>query len=221
MSRKIWWTFIVITVGVGAFFIGKFNGANLVRNGIVANYPNFKSLITNAVIEKDSTVTFYLVNKKHADFFALLKHPTADTIWMSVPYHAVYGTDLNSKFYKIGQEGNQLEALMPKPYLRSVVVGFDEVKANGKNLFDTYGREVCNQAKPMINEMMYKPLNKDKIALENARRNITERVMWLFIPYKFDLKIYFANQQYELPEIVGLNKDVDAFLKQSFNQDKK
>jgi hypothetical protein len=173
------------------------------------------------VIEKDSVVTFYLVNEKHADFFALLKHPTTDTIWMSVPYHAVYGASLDAKFYKIGQEGNQLEAYMPKPYMRSVIVGFDGVTANGKNLLDTYGRAIYDQSKTMIHEMMAKPLNKDKVALEKARRNIAERVMWIFIPYKYDLKIYFDNQQYELPEIVGLNKDVDKFLKETFSQDKK
>lgn len=209
MKRKIVWTFLVIIVGIGAFFVGYQHGANKVRNGIVTNNSNFKALISNAVIEKDSSVSFYLINETHADFFALLKHPLADTIWMNVPYHAVYGANLDIKFYKIGQEGNLLDVLLPKPYMRSVLVGFDGVTANGKNLLDAYGKEVYNKAKPMINEMMAIPLNRDTLALENARRNMAERTMWLFMPYKFDLKIYFADQQYELPKVVGLNKDVD------------
>jgi hypothetical protein len=64
-------------------------------------------------------------------------------------------------------------------------------------------------------------LNKDKYAKKLAQDIISERVMWLFVPYKFNLKIYFGNQQYQLPEILGLTKDVDEFLKDKFQQDKK
>jgi hypothetical protein len=64
--------------------------------------------------------------------------------------------------------------------------------------------------------MILLPLNKDKSAIKSANTKIAEALMWLFIPYKFDLKMYFDNQDFDLPSVVGLNEDVEKYLKGNF-----
>lgn len=218
MKQKIYWTLLIIAIGVGAFFLGKLNGANLVRSGLVANYPNFKALVTNAVYEKDSTLVLEL--QAEDSTLASLFNVKGLTNTIEIPYHAAYGIDLHSKFYKIGREGDDLEVLLPAAYKRSFSVYFDRVSLNGKNILDSYGRDSYNKSKDLIRDKVSPLLNKDKYAKKLAQDIISERVMWLFVPYKFNVKIYFGNQQYQLPEIVGLTKDVDEFLKDKFQQEK-
>ncbi len=218
--KKLFYTAAAVIITAAAFFFGKYSGANLVRDGIVANYPLFKSLVSNSVVEKDSTISLSANYTDHKTLFSLLNLRESDTINFQIPYHAIYGMDLNSKYFRVSKTRNQIEVYLPNPYVRSLDINFEGVLINGKTTNEKLSLENNNMLKRDLTEIILLPLSKDKSAIKSANTKITEAVIWLFVPYKFELKMYFDNQNFDLPEIVGLNKDVEKYLKENFSNNK-
>ena len=214
MLRKILPYTVCVFIAAAAFFAGKYSGANLVRDGLVANYPLFKNIVSNTVTEKDSTLSLNVLYKDQNDLFALLGLKESDSLLLHIPYHAIYGQDLNSKYFRVSQTKNLIEVYLPKSYVRTYYINFHRVSANGKNI----DKNSSENAKKLLNEMVIIPLNKDRAVVKAANTKIAEAVMWLFVPYKFELKMFFDNQTFPLPEVVGLNKDVDAFIKENIGK---
>ena len=214
--KKILLIAVVTLVVTAAFFYGKYSGANLVRDGLVANYPLFKNIVSNTNLEKDSSISLKANYAEHQVTFELFNLKESDTLNFQIPYHAVYGMDLNSKYFRVSHQGNLIEVYLPKSYVRTYAIDYERVLMNGLSAKEKVSSEKYSVLKSNLNEMILLPLNKDKSAIKSANTKIAEAVMWLFIPYKFELKMYFDNQNFELPSVVGLNEDVDKYLKENF-----
>jgi hypothetical protein len=214
--KKIILAAAVVIITAAAFFYGKYSGANLVRDGLVANYPLFKNIVSNNTIEKDSVLTIAANFEEHKSLFDIFGLKTTDSLQFKIPYHAVYGMDLNSKYFRVSQQENLIEVYLPKSYVRTFAINEKSITANNKSIAENLTREQQNEVVKYLNEIILLPLSKDRAAIRIANNKIAESVMWLFIPYKFELKMYFDNQNFELPSVVGLNEDVEKYLKDNF-----
>ena len=212
--KKVLLLLLVIALGVGSFFYGKYTGAELVRNGLSANFPITKQLFTGALTEVDSTLQLTVNRQDYPALFDATK-TIGDTAKLVIAYHARYGIDLYVRFYKFQRDGNTLEAYMPKVRLFDNYNKLDEFSINSKTLcqfnFDEAGRKTLRTA---LNEVTNYYLEKDKIHINKASRRLTEVIMYYFMPYKFDLKIYYDNVEYPLPSVPGITQSVEEYVKQ-------
>ncbi len=210
--------FVVIATIAGAFVFGMFKGANKVRDGLLANYPLFKQIISNAQSEFDSVMTVSLSPTENATLYNFFKGNQNEVV-LSIPYRAKYGMDLEAKNFKIDREGNNLELILPRCYLMDYNLAFDDIKVNGINTWKHFNEAAAyGSIKKELNELVRMPLEKQKAHIKTAKHKITVSAMWFLMPYKFNLRVFFSGEEYPLPLVPGINKDVQEHLKEQVGQ---
>jgi hypothetical protein len=180
---------------------------------LVANYPTIKNLINRTYIEMDSTISIpiYKGLKSNQDevsiLDALLESENKDTLFAIVHFRAKFGVDVDSHFFKINRDGDNLEILLPPSHVLSYAYDNHSLLRTKNDMEDIALYHI-------VDEQLLIQLEKIKYKKNEAKKLITEALMFYFIPYKFNIKMYFDNQEFPLPQVPGLNKDVKEYIEE-------
>ncbi len=202
---------VVAAIIAGAYLLGMKSGADLVRNGLIANYPTIKNVVQGTQIEVDSVTDLLLLRSENEDLFALLKGEiTSDTLQVSIPYYGRYGVSLGGAFRALKGEDGVVEVWTPAITLRYCELKFDGLLVNGKSV-----SSLNAGVKKKLYEFLIPKLAKNKGNVKAAKLATTKALMFCFIPYKFDLRVYIDSQLQDLPIVPGVNQSVDDAIKQA------
>lgn len=203
-----------IILSAAAFVLGLYLGANKVREGLIANYPLFKKIISNTETEVDSAM-FIALNPTEQPALFNLFNTNEGKVELTIPYHAKYGMDLEAKNFKTDRVKNDVELILPRVYLLNYAVAFDKILVNGKPSWKIFSDpKTFEMYKPQIEELVRLPLEKNKSHINEGKKNITTTAMWFLMPYKYNLRVFFNSEEYPLPQVPGINKNVDDYLKE-------
>jgi hypothetical protein len=203
-----------IILSAAAFVLGLYLGANKVREGLIANYPLFKKIISNTETEVDSAM-FIALNPTEQPALFNLFNTNEGKVELTIPYHAKYGMDLEAKNFKTDRVKNDVELILPRVYLLNYAVAFDKILVNGKPSWKIFSDpKTFEMYKPQIEELVRLPLEKNKSHINEGKKNITTTAMWFLMPYKYHLRVFFNSEEYPLPQVPGINKNVDDYLKE-------
>lgn len=206
-----------VMMSATAFILGLYLGANKVREGLIANYPLFKKIISNTETEVDSAMIIALNPTEHAALFNLF-HNNEDKVELTIPYHAKYGMDLEAKNFKTDRVKNEVEIILPRVYLLNYAVAFDKILVNGKPSWKIFSDpKTFETYKPQIEELVRLPLEKNKAHLNEGKKNIAITAMWFLMPYKYNISVFFNSEEFPLPQVPGINKDVEEYIKEQVN----
>ncbi len=199
--------FLFFVLLIATAFAGFYFGSNRVRDGLVANYPTIKTLVNRSYVEIDTSLTFPITAEETPELFALSSASKTDSPTLTVNVIAKYGTNLDSHFYKITKHGNELEAMLPKTWVIAykVVSYTSTIKGVSEN-------ELLSSANKDLATLLPIRLERMKAFQAEAKSKIATALMFYFMPYQFDLKVYFDNQELKLPIVVGLNKKVEEYI---------
>jgi hypothetical protein len=201
---------ILFLAAVGTAF---FYGLNKVRDGLVANYPTIKYVVNGSLIDIDSSLSFRITKAETPALFEALKgYSKSDTLEVMVPYYGRYGVDLSVRNYRVFRDGQTIEVWLPASTLIYSELKFDKMSVAGKG----YAGENFFAVKNELYNYLLPILRKHKAHQAKARKNVAKALMFYFIPYKFDLKLFIENELQTLPVLPGVNKDVDEYIKEQF-----
>jgi len=206
---------IILAVGAGSFFYG----VNKVRDGLVANYPTIKNLVNGATTEFDSTVSITLTKADDEVLFNYLKGDSkSDTVQFSIPYYARYAVDLSFRNFRVfkNDEG-AVEAWLPACMLRYCELKFDGFVVNEKSGASLLKNDNASDVRKKLYEYLIPVIEKDKASQKAAKQTITKALMFYFMPYKLDLKVYIDLVEQPLPKVPGVNQSVDDAIKEAIN----
>lgn len=213
--KKVFITLLVLLLIAAAGGAGFYYGANKVRNGLVANYPTVKNLVQGAFYEKDSVVTAIITKAEHPEISALLNTTGADTAQISIPYYGRYGIDLAARNFRLFKTDNSnVEISLPPVRLLYCELKFDRMSLNGQSATPVFKTENTAALKSKLYEWLIPVLEKEKNAQKQTKTVIAKPLMYYFIPYKWNLELYIAEQRQELPILPGVNQTVDEAINQ-------
>lgn len=209
---------LVIALLAGAYVIGMMKGANLVRNGLLQNYPSVYNIIAGSQVEVDTVVELTLTREQDSSLFALLQgNAKTDTLNVRLPYYGRYGINL-SRYRRVVPDGNLVEVALPDIKMYYCEIKFAEARLNGTPLSAKFEggkyRDITNKLYGYVLPL----LSKDKSNKAKARESVIKALAYYILPYKFELRIYIDNELQTIPVIPGANKDVDEFIKEQFNK---
>jgi len=201
--------FVVVAI-VAAYFFGMKKGANLVRYGLLANYPTTKNVVQSADIEIDSVLSFALTIENDSLLFNSLKNDLkTDKLQISIPYYGRYGVDLSVRNFRVFEnEDAEVEVWLPDVTLRYCELKFDNMIVNGK----VEEKNAASHKK--MYEYLIPLLEKNKAGRKAAKMSTAKALMYYFMPYKFGLKLYIGNELQTLPLVPGVNQSVDDAIKE-------
>ncbi len=198
---------ILTTAGV---VIGFIKGADKVRNGLIANYPTVKNLVQGTTVEFDSVISVSLTKADDETLFNLLNTDSkADSVSFSIPYYARYGVDVTVRNFRLFRKEETVEVWLPDTKLQYCELKFDRMILNGKAASNN---SAIVRAK--LYEYLIPVLEKNKINRKVSKTATVKALMYYFMPYKFDLKVYIAEEQQTLPKVPGVNQTVDEAINQ-------
>ncbi len=208
----------VLLFAVGGFFIGLFKGVNLVRQGLVDNYPTVRNVITGSFIEVDSTMEATITKAENPELFELLKGDNqGDSLTVMVPYYGRYGVDMN-RYIRVVRDGEYAEVAVSKMIMTYCEIKFQDLLVNGQS-----AAAVIKEGNyPLLRAKMYDfvlpVLSKNKSHIAKAKLNVAKALVFYFEPYKFHLRFFIDNQLQPVPVVPGANKDVDEYIHEVFEK---
>lgn len=211
---------LVIAAIAGAGFYGFKYGVDLVRKGLVANYPTVKNIVNGAATEVDSTANITLTKAEDEVLFNYLKGDSKnDTIQFSIPYYGRYAVDLSFRNFRIFKnEDGAVEVWLPACMLRYCELKFDGLVVNGKSGIAIFKTDESAAVRKKMYEYLIPAIEKNKANQKMARLTVTKALMFYFMPYKLDLKLYIANELQPLPLVPGVNQSVDDAIKEAIGK---
>lgn len=201
----------------GVYFVGVKSGADLVRNGLLANYPTVKNVVQSANVEFDTTVTATLTATENAALFNYLKGTAkGDSLEVSIPYYGRYGIDLSVRNFRVfkNDEG-AVEVWLPAVVMRYCELKFDGLIINGGAASAALKGDNAAAIRKELYTWLIPLLQKSKPQVKAAKLAETKAMMYYFMPYKFDLKLYIDGEMQNLPLVPGVNQSVDDAIKQA------
>lgn len=202
---------ILTTAGV---VIGFIKGADKVRNGLVANFPTVKNLVQGTTVEFDSVISVSLTKTDDETLFNLLNTDSkTDSVSFSIPYYARYGVDLTVRNFRLFRNEETVEVWLPDTKLQYCELKFDRMILNGKAT-TIFKADNSSVARSKLYEYLIPVLGKNKINRKISKTATVKTLMYYFMPYKFDLKVYIAEEQQTLPMVPGVNQTVDEAINQ-------
>ncbi len=198
---------ILTTAGV---VIGFIKGAEKVRNGLVANFPTVKNLVQGTTVEFDSVISVSITKQDDEALFNLLNTDSkAETVSFSIPYYARYGVDLTVRNFRLFRNEETVEVWLPDTKLQYCELKFDRMILNEKATSN-----MTSAVRGKLYEFIIPVLEKNKINRKISKTATVKALMFYFMPYKFDLKVYIAEEQQTLPSVPGVNQTVDEAINQ-------
>ncbi|MES2619312.1 MAG: hypothetical protein V4615_00555 [Bacteroidota bacterium] len=213
MKKGLLFLVAVIVLGaVGALSFLK--GVDMVRDGLIANYPTVKYVVQGATVEFfDSLLVTTLVKADNEELFSLLKGDSkSDTLQFAIPYYARYGVDLSVRNFRLFRDGQTVELWLPQSKLLYCELRFERMFVDGKLASSALKGDSYALLKNKLYEHIVPLLEKNKANQKAAKKTVAKAVMFYFMPYKFDLKLYINNEQQTLPKVPGVNQTVDEAI---------
>lgn len=203
--KKILVIILIAILTTAGAVIGYIKGAEKVRNGLVANFPTVKNLVQGTTVEFDSVISVSLTKTDDDVLYNLLKLDSkADSISFSIPYYARYGVDLTVRNFRLFKNEETVEVWLPDTKLQYCELKFDRMILDGKAASNHTA-----QSRAKLYEYIIPLLEKNKTNRKASKTATVKALMYYFMPYKFDLKVYIAEEQQTLPSVPGVNQSVD------------
>ena len=211
---------LVIAAIAGAGFLGLKYGVGLMQNGLVANYPTIKNIVNGAATEFDSTAVVTLSKAEDEILFNYLKGDSkSDTLQFSIPYYGRYAVDLSFRNFRVfrNDEG-AVEVWLPACMLRYCELKFGGLLVNGKPMSAIFKSDNAADVRKKLYTCLIPVIEKNKANQKAARLTVTKALMFYFMPYKLDLKVYIDLVEQPLPIVPGVNQTVDEAIKEAFGK---
>lgn len=208
--KKILVIILLAILTTAGAVLGYIKGAEKVRNGLVANFPTVKNLVQGTTVEFDSVISVSLTTADDETLFNLLNTDSkADSVSFSIPYYARYGVDLTVRNFRLFRNEETVEVWLPDTKLQYCELKFDRMLLNGKTTSN------CTATlRTKLYEYIIPLLEKNKTNRKISKTATVKTLMYYFMPYKFELKVYIAEEQQTLPSVPGVNQTVDEAINQ-------
>jgi len=210
---------IIAAIG-GSAFLGIKYGVDLIRNGLIANYPTLKNVVHGATTELDSVASITLTRTDNEELFSQLKGDSkSDTIHFSIPYYGRYGVDLSVRNFRVFKnDDGAVEVWLPAVVLRYCELKFDGLKINKKSGAVLLQGASNVAVRKNLYTYLIPLLEKNKANQKTAKITTTKAMMFYFMPYKLDLKLYIGDEFQDLPLVPGVNQSVDEAIREAIGK---
>lgn len=201
MKRLI--TLIVLIVALAltivlVFWLGQRSGSRTVNEQILSNSLIVKEIAELATLEVQGTTSHKASNiSNDAGWFNNMRRVFAEnTVWITVPYTAKFGVDVNEQNFHIEVTDSLVLISLPAPQLLSYELRLDQMEtasrkgwlmfANDETYTDAQKKMYTVSRQQMVEKSIYSEQSKDKIRKVMAQ---------YYAPFKRTVKVKFGNEE--------------------------
>ncbi|SEM08816.1 Protein of unknown function [Chitinophaga rupis] len=181
------------------FWLGKQFGSRSVSQQILSNSMIVREIAELASLEVQGVASHKRSNLENdggwADNFK--KMFLENTIWVSIPYQAKYGVDVNEKNFRVSVTDKKITVQLPAPHLLSYELRLDKMEtANRKGWLLFQDDETYTDVQKKLYETSRAQLAGNTIYLQQSKDKIKKIITQYYQPFLQDheLEVVFDGE---------------------------
>jgi len=186
------------------FWLGKQFGSRSVSQQILSNSMIVREIAELASLEVQGVASIKRSNLENDGSWAdnFKKMFLENTIWVSIPYQAKYGIDVNEKHFRVSVTDKKITVQLPAPYLLSYELKMDKMDvSNRKGWLLSQDDETYTGVQKKLYETSREQLAGNTIYLQQSKDKIKKIITQYYQPFLQDheLEVVFDGEGSVLP----------------------
>ncbi|OQP44807.1 hypothetical protein A4H97_10620 [Niastella yeongjuensis] len=204
MKKLIIWLVLVLTI-VLVFWLGQRFGARVVSERTLSNSLIVREIAELASLEVQGTASIKRSNLTNdggwEDNFR--KMFAENTIWVTVPYTAKFGVNVNENNFKVAVGEKEVVVTLPPTQLLSYELRLDQMEtANKKGWFMFSDDETYTDVQKKLYTTSRQQIEQNKDYREQSKVKIYKIISQYYAPFNLVVKVKFGD---EAPQTLPLN----------------
>lgn len=204
MKKLIIWLVIVLTI-VLVFWLGQKSGERIVNEQTLSNSLIVREIAELASLEVQGTATIKRSNLTNDGGWAdnMRKMFAENTIWVTVPYTAKFGVNINEQNFKVVVGEKDVLVSLPATQLLSYELRLDQMEtANKKGWFMFSDDETYTDVQKKLYTTSRQEVEQNSTYREQSKDKIRKIIAQYYAPFNLIVKIKFGD---EAPQTLPIN----------------
>lgn len=196
MKKLIVWIVLVLTI-VLVFWLGQRMGSRTVNEQILSNSLIVREIAELASLEVQGNASIKESNVNNDGGWTdnLKKVFAENTIWVTVPYTAKFGVDVNEKNFRVEVSEKEVLVTLPAPQLLSYELRLSEMEtANKKGWLMFSDDETYIHAQKKLYTTARAQMEQNNIYREQSKEKIRKIIAQYYAPFKLEVKVKFGDE---------------------------
>jgi hypothetical protein len=204
MKKLIIWLVLVLTL-VLVFWLGQRSGARIVNEQTLSNSLIVREIAELASLEVQGTATIKRSNLTNDGGWAdnLRKVFAENTVWVTVPYTAKFGVNVNDQNFKVAVGEKEVLVSLPATQLLSYELRLDQMEtANKKGWFMFSDDETYTDVQKKLYTTSREQTEQNNAYREQSKDKIRKIIAQYYAPFDLIVKVKFGD---DAPQTLPLN----------------
>lgn len=204
MKKIITWAVIILFI-ILIFSLGRWSGSRSLNQQVLSNSLIVREIAELSSLEVQGSASIKRSNvENNGDWTDNLKKVFAEnTIWVTVPYTAKYGVDVNEKNFRVDLQNKKVRVSLPAPQLLSYELRLNQMEtANKKGWLMFSDDETYTDVQKKLYETSRAQLRDNKIYIEQSKEKIRKIIGQYYTPFQLEVEVKFGD---EAPKAVKLD----------------
>lgn len=204
MKKILTWLIVILFI-ILIFWLGQRSGSRTTNEQILSNSLIVREIAELSSLEVEGTASIKRSNVEHNGGWTdnLKKVFAENTIWVSVPYVAKYGVDVNEKNFRVDVRDKKVLVTLPAPQLLSYELRLNKMEtANKKGWLMFSDDETYTDVQKKLYETSREQLANNNIYMEQSKEKIRKIIAQYYAPFRLEVEVKFGN---EAPKAIKLD----------------
>jgi hypothetical protein len=196
MKKLIIWLVLVLTL-VLVFWLGQRSGARIVNEQTLSNSLIVREIAELASLEVQGTASIKRSNLMNDGSWTdnLRKVFAENTIWVSVPYTAKFGVNVNEMNFKVAVGEKDVLVSLPATQLLSYELRLDQMEtANSKGWFMFSDDETYTDVQKKLYTTSRQQVEQNTVYREQSKDKIRKIIAQYYAPFNLIVKVKFGDE---------------------------
>lgn len=196
MKKIVQWIVVILLI-VFIFWLGQWFGSKKVNQSILSNSLIVREIAELASLEVQGNASIKRSNvENNGDWTDNLKKVFAEnTIWVTVPYTAKYGVNIDDKNFTVTLNEKRVVVQLPAPALLSYELRLNQMEtANKKGWLMFSDDETYTDVQKKLYETSREQLKQNNIYLEQSKEKIRQIIGNYYKPLGYEVEVKFGNE---------------------------
>ncbi len=196
MKKIIQWAVIILFI-IGIFMLGRCSGSKNVNQQVLSNSLIVKEIAELASLEVQGNASIKRSNVANSGEWTdnLKKVFAENTVWVTVPYTAKYGVDVNDQNFSVSQKDKLITVSLPAPSLLSYELRLNQMEtANRKGWLMSADDETYTDVQKKLYETSRSQLQNNGQYIEQSKEKIRKIIATYYSPLQYEVQVKFGNE---------------------------
>ncbi|SEW35993.1 DUF4230 domain-containing protein [Chitinophaga arvensicola] len=203
--KKVFYLVVLVLFAILIFWLGKRFGSTNVSQQVISNSTIVKEIAELASLDVQGSASIKRSNIENSGDWTdnLKKAFLENTVWVTIPYQAKYGVNIDDKLFKVQMTDKKIVVHLPAPRLLSYELKMDRMEtSNRKGWLQFQDDETYTDVQKKLYQTSRAQLENNPTYIQQSKEKIRKVMEQYYAPF---LKDHTLDIQYDgetkLPEL--------------------